>query len=55
MKHLAGLGVDYYLVGATDKKTSEFMGTHGTSHGGRHPCFKFFEEGAEAQMKKDYS
>ncbi|GFR46128.1 hypothetical protein Agub_g7646 [Astrephomene gubernaculifera] len=41
MKHLAKWGVDYYLVGATDAKTSQFLG-----HTGKHPCFKFYEEGA---------
>jgi hypothetical protein len=25
MKHLNGLGVKYYIVGATDKKTADFL------------------------------
>ncbi|GIL87771.1 hypothetical protein Vretimale_13060 [Volvox reticuliferus] len=41
MKHLAKWGVDYYLVGATDVKTAQFLG-----HKGKHPCFRFYEDGA---------
>ncbi|KXZ42178.1 hypothetical protein GPECTOR_190g297 [Gonium pectorale] len=43
MKHLAKWGVDYYLVGATDKNTAQFLG-----HTGKHPCFKFYEDGTHA-------
>ena len=50
MKHLRELKVDYFIVGATDSSTSLFL----SSGDGKHPCFKFFEEGAEAMMKKDY-
>ena len=42
--------MDYYVVGATDLKTAQFLG----SQGKRHPCFRFFEEGAEAMMQKEY-
>ena len=49
MKHLNELGVSYYLVGATDKQTAVFL-----SGQGNHPCFKFFEDGAEEVMKKEY-
>lgn len=50
MKHLRELKVDYFIVGATDSKTSAFL----SSGEGKHPCFKFFEEGAEALMQRDY-
>ncbi|GIL65415.1 hypothetical protein Vafri_19165 [Volvox africanus] len=42
MKHLAKYGVDYYLVGATDIKTAQFLG-----HKGKHPCFRFYEDGVQ--------
>ncbi|KAL6749493.1 nucleotide-diphospho-sugar transferase-domain-containing protein [Haematococcus lacustris] len=47
MKHLKRLGVENYLVGATDKKTAAFLGSQG-----RHPCFKFFEEGPDHSDKE---
>ncbi|GFH17220.1 EF-hand domain-containing protein [Haematococcus lacustris] len=35
------------FVGATDKKTAAFLGSQG-----RHPCFKFFEEGPDHSDKE---
>lgn len=49
MKHLNHLKVDYFLVGSTDRKTAKFL-----SGRGNHPCFKFFEEGAEGKMAQEY-
>eukprot|EP00798_Chlamydomonas_sp_ICE-L_P021187 gene21187-28087_t len=51
MKHLQEIGIDYWIVGSTDRKTAEYLSSTGT----KHPCFKFFEEGAEAKMQKEYT
>lgn len=49
MRHLNDLGVTYYIVGATDLKTSQFLAGQGN-----HPCFKFFEEGMEQSASNEY-
>jgi len=49
MKHLARIKVDYYLVGATDQMTAAYLASQG-----RHPCFKFFEDGHGHGTQKEY-
>lgn len=36
VQHLKKLGVDYWIVGATDSQTSNYL----SSDEGKHPCFK---------------
>ncbi len=49
MQQLNKLKINYYIVGATDKKTADYL-----SGQGNHPCFQFFEEGAEQHAEKEY-
>ncbi|KAG1654663.1 hypothetical protein FOA52_003820 [Chlamydomonas sp. UWO 241] len=50
VQHLKKLGVTYWIVGATDSKTSEYL----ASGDGKHPCFKFWEGDQDANTNGEY-
>ena len=51
MRHLNDLGVGYYVVAATDKKTAEYFSSP-DAHG--HACFKFYEDDSIHNADNEY-
>eukprot|EP00955_Chlamydomonas_euryale_P047283 353631-Chlamydomonas_euryale.AAC.12 len=50
VQHLKKQGITYWVVGATDSKTSEYL----SSNEDRHPCFKFWEGDHDANAHGEY-